>query len=98
MGGNVGQSILMNTPMVNNDLKLLAFVKTSHYSGYVAFMDQVYLNDDFGWKNSFDLLLSLNNKADDSIRDQLWSDFGEHISKVQTVEDEMNPLHPPFPV
>ncbi|MBD8004737.1 ABC transporter permease [Bacillus norwichensis] len=88
-GGNVGQSILMNTPNGKQRFEVIDVVKTSHYSGYVAFMDSIYLTDDFGWKNSFDLLLTVNNKADDSIRDQLWSDFGEHISKVQTVEDEI---------
>ncbi len=88
-GGDVGQSILMNTPNGEQRFEVIGVVKTSHYTGYVAFMDKIYLNDDFGWKNSFDLLLTVDNKADGSIRDQLWSDFGKHISKVQTVEDEI---------
>ncbi|MFD3260549.1 ABC transporter permease [Paenibacillus lentus] len=88
-GGNIGQSILMNTPNGEQYFKVIGVVKTSHYSGYVAFMDKVNLKDDFGWTNSFDLLLTLSNKANDSIRDQLWSDFSGHLAKIQTVEDEI---------
>lgn len=88
-GGNIGQSILMNTPNGEQSFEVIGVVKTSHYSGYVAFMDEVNFKDDFGWTNSFDLLLTVNGEANDSIRDQLWSDFGGHLSKVQTVEDEI---------
>lgn len=88
-GGNIGQSILMNTPNGEQYFKVIGVVRTSHYSGYVAFMDKVNLKDDFGWTNSFDLLLTLSNKANDSIRDQLWSDFSGHLAKIQTVEDEI---------
>lgn len=88
-GGQIGQSILMNTSNGEQNFKVIGVVKTSHYSGYVAFMDEEYLNDVFGWTNSFDLLLTVNSEGNDSIRDQLWSDFGDHLSKVQTVEDEI---------
>lgn len=88
-GGNIGQSILMNTPNGEQYFKVIGVVKTSHYSGYVAFMDEVNLKDDFGWTNSFDLLLTLSSKGNDSIRDQLWSDFSGHLAKIQTVEDEI---------
>ncbi|KIL74902.1 ABC transporter permease [Bacillus badius] len=88
-GGEVGQSILMNTPNGEQHFKVAGVVKTSHYSGYVAFMDEEYLHNDFGWTTSFDLLLTINSEAGDSIRERLWSDFGDHLSKVQTVEDEI---------
>lgn len=88
-GGNIGQSIRMNTPNGEQYFEVIGVVNTSHYSGYVAFMDTTNLRDEFGWTNSFDLLLTLNNQANDSIRDQLWSDFGDHLSKVQTAEDEI---------
>lgn len=89
-GGTIGQNIRMNTPNGEQLFKVVGVVKTSHYSGYVAFMDEVNLTDDFGWTNSFDLLLTINNKASDSIRDQLWTDFGSHLSKIQAVEDEID--------
>lgn len=88
-GGNIGQSILMNTPNGEQYFKVIGVVKTSHYAGYVAFMDENRLSDEFGWTNSFDLLLTVNNKSINSLRDQLWSDFSAHLSKVQTVEEEI---------
>ncbi|TDL30792.1 FtsX-like permease family protein [Jeotgalibacillus sp. S-D1] len=88
-GGNIGESIRMNTPNGEQYYEVIGVVNTSHYSGYVAFMDENQLRDEFGWNNSFDLLLTLNSKANNSIRDQLWSDFGGYLSKVRTVEDEI---------
>lgn len=88
-GGNIGQSILMNTPNGEQKFEVIGVVKTSHYSGYVAFMDETNLNDEFGWNNSFDLLLTVNNNEYDVIRDQLWSDFAGQLSKVQTADEEI---------
>ncbi|WP_336824847.1 ABC transporter permease [Sporosarcina sp. USHLN248] len=89
-GGSIGQRILMNTPNGEQFFKVIGVVKSSHYAGYVAFIDETNMQNIFGWTNSFDLLLTVSNRAaNDSIRDQLWSDFGGHLSKVQTVEDEI---------
>lgn len=89
-GGNIGQSIRMNTPNGEQYVEVIGVVKTSHYSGYVAFMDASNLKNEFGWTNSIDLLLTVNSGASDSIRDQIWFDFGSHLSKIQTVEDEID--------
>lgn len=88
-GGTIGQSIRMNTPNGEKFYEVVGSVKTSHYAGYVAFMDKTNLEHDFGWTNSFDLLLTLHGKAANSVREQLWHDFSDHLSKVQTVEDEI---------
>ena len=88
-GGKIGQSLQMNTPTGKQYFEVVGVVTTSHHSGYVAFMDSTHLNEEFGWENSFDLLLTVDNHAIDSIRDQLWSDFGGHLSKVQSAEDEV---------
>ncbi|KRG13675.1 ABC transporter permease [Lederbergia galactosidilytica] len=87
--GNIGQSILMNTPNGEQYYEVIGVVKTSHYSGYVAFMDETYLNDKFGWTNSFDILLHVKDGMNASLRNQLWTDYGDHLSKVQTVEEEI---------
>ncbi|MGR6116407.1 FtsX-like permease family protein [Aeribacillus composti] len=88
-GGEIGQSIRMNTPNGEQSYEVVGVVKTSHYSGYVAFMDEERLKEEFGWTKSFDLLLTVDNEAASSIRDRVWSDFHDHLSKVQTVEDEI---------
>ncbi|MBA2875993.1 ABC transporter permease [Thermaerobacillus caldiproteolyticus] len=88
-GGEIGQSIRMNTPNGEQSYEVIGVVKTSHYSGYVAFMDEERLKEEFGWTKSFDLLLTVNSEAASSIRDRVWSDFRDHLSKVQTVEDEI---------
>lgn len=89
-GGKVGQSIQMNTPAGAKQFKVIDVVDTSHYAGYVAFMDKQHINDTFGWSNSFDMLLTVKNDSSrEELRDQLWLDFSNHLSKVQTVEDEI---------
>lgn len=89
-GGNVGEHIHINTPSGEQHFKVIDVVSTSHYSGYVAFMDETQLNNEFGWANSFDMLLTLNRGySGEQLRDQLWQDFNKHISKVETVEDEI---------
>jgi len=88
-GGTIGESIVLNTPNGKQSFEVIGVGKTSHYAGYVAFMDALVMNDVFGWTNSFDLLLSVDKESYDTIRDQLWTDFSSHLSKVETVEDEI---------
>src|SRR5690606_32346035 len=80
-GGTIGESIVLNTPNGNQSFEVIGVGKTSHYAGYVAFMDALVMNDVFGWTNSFDLLLSVDKESYDTIRDQLWTDFSSHLSK-----------------
>ncbi|CDO03832.1 macrolide transporter ATP-binding /permease protein [Oceanobacillus picturae] len=90
-GGNIGEYIYINTPSGRQQFKVLDVVKTSHYSGYVAFMDEDLLKHEYGWANSFDMLITLNDRyTEEKLRDQLWLDFSSHLSKVETVEDEIN--------
>ncbi|MCY9546493.1 ABC transporter permease [Lysinibacillus xylanilyticus] len=89
-GGNIGENIYINTPSGKQQLEVLDVVKTSNYSGYVAFMDENHLNNKFGWANHFDILLTLNDGyTGEQLRNELWLDFGTHLSKVETVEDEI---------
>ena len=89
-GGNIGEYISINTPSGKQQLEVLDVVKTSNYSGYVAFMDKNHLNNEFGWANHFDMLLTLNDGyTGEQLRNQLWLDFSTHLSKVETVEDEI---------
>lgn len=89
-GGSVGGYISINTPSGNQQFKVIDVVKTSNYAGYTAFMDENHLNNEFGWANSFDMLLTLNDGyTAEQLRDQLWLDFSNHLSKVETVEDEI---------
>jgi putative ABC transport system permease protein len=88
-GGQIGEHIQMNTLNGRQSFEVVGVVQTSHYSGYVAFMDESHLQHEFGWTNSFDLLLTADREAYDTIREQVWSEFGGQLSKVQTVEDEI---------
>ncbi|GAQ16405.1 macrolide transporter ATP-binding /permease protein [Oceanobacillus picturae] len=89
-GGNIGEYIYINTPSGRQQFKVLDVVKTSHYSGYVAFMDENHLDHEYGWANSFDMLITLNDGyTEEKLRDQLWLDFSSHLSKVETVENEI---------
>lgn len=89
-GGNIGEYIYINTPSGKQQLEVLDVVKTSNYSGYVAFMDENHLNNKFGWTNHFDMLLTLNDGyTGEQLRNELWLDFSTHLSKVETVEDEI---------
>ncbi|WP_042473776.1 ABC transporter permease [Bacillus ndiopicus] len=89
-GGNIGEYIYINTPSGKQQLEVLDVVKTSNYSGYVAFMDENHLNNKFGWANNFDVLLTLKDGyTGEQLRNELWLDFSTHLSKVETVEDEI---------
>ncbi|KOS60200.1 ABC transporter permease [Lysinibacillus agricola] len=89
-GGNIGEYIYINTPSGKQQLEVLDVVKTSNYSGYVAFMNENHLNNKFGWANHFDILLTLNDGyTGEQLRNELWLDFSTHLSKVETVEDEI---------
>ncbi|MBG9453109.1 peptide ABC transporter permease [Lysinibacillus sphaericus] len=89
-GGNIGEYIYINTPSGKQQLEVLDVVKTSNYSGYVAFMDENHLNNKFGWTNPFDILLTLNDGyTGEQLRNELWLDFSTHLSKVETVEDKI---------
>ncbi|QTD41874.1 FtsX-like permease family protein [Sporosarcina sp. Te-1] len=88
-GGAIGDSIVMNTPNGRQSFEVIGVGKTSHYTGYVAFMDERVMNEVFGWPNSFDLLLNAEKGSYDTIRAQLWTEFGSHLSKVETVEEEI---------
>ncbi|QOV49901.1 FtsX-like permease family protein [Bacillus altitudinis] len=89
-GGRIGESVCLNAPSGRQQLQVIDVVKTSHHSGYVAFVDQTFLQEDLGWTQPLDILLTLKDKgAGESLRDQLWEDFGQRLSKVKTVEDEI---------
>lgn len=89
-GGEIGEYMYINTPSGKQKVQVVDYVETSHYSGYVGFMNEEALNNEFGWNDSFDLLLTLNSGYDSTqIRNQLWDDFAEHLSKIKTVNDEI---------
>lgn len=88
-GGTIGESIVLNTPNGRQSFEVIGVAKTSQYSGYIAFMDVNVMKDRFGWKNSFDLLLNVDRESFDTVREQLWNDFGGHLSKLRTVEEEI---------
>ncbi|MCR6095243.1 FtsX-like permease family protein [Salipaludibacillus agaradhaerens] len=89
-GGDIGEYIYINTPSGKQHLEVLDVVKTSNYSGYVGFMDENHLNNEFGWTNHFDILLTLNDGyTGEQLRNQLWLDFSTHLSEVETIEDEI---------
>lgn len=89
-GGSIGEYISINTPSGKQQLEVLEVVKTSNYSGYVAFMDKNHLDNEFGGANHFDMLITLNDGYNgERLRNELWSDFSTHLSKVETVEDKI---------
>ncbi len=89
-GGDIGEAIIVNTPSGTRKLKVIADVKTSHYSGYVAFLDEDFFINEFGWKNSLDILITLKDgNSVEQLRERLWTDFSSDISKVETVEDKI---------
>lgn len=89
-GGEIGEDIFVHTPEGTKSFEVIDVAATSHYSGYVAFMGEEQLSNQFGWENSFDLLIHLDeNATEESVRNTLWSEFGGFLSKVIFVEDEI---------
>lgn len=88
-GGQIGDSILMRTVYGEQEFIVVDVVQTSHYSGYVAFMLDTGLHHDFGWAGAQDLLLTVENGTADNVRDQVWDVAGDHLSKIETVDDQI---------
>lgn len=88
-GGEIGEKMIINTPEGEQELEVSGNVSTSHYSGYVAFMEQGQMQEAFGWGESFDLLLSLREDSH-SFFTRVWEDFGHKLSGAETVEDEIH--------
>ncbi|ERN53950.1 FtsX-like permease family protein [Alkalihalophilus marmarensis] len=88
-GGEVGDSIVINTPKGEQELKVVASVSTAHYSGYVAFMEQNYMQEALGWNGSFDLLLTLEGEGTE-VMASVWDDFSDQLSGAETVEDKIH--------
>lgn len=62
-GGRIGESVYLNAPSGRQQLQVIDVVKTSHHSGYVAFVDQTFLQEDLGWTQPLDILFTLKTKV-----------------------------------
>ncbi|GAF11460.1 LOW QUALITY PROTEIN: hypothetical protein JCM19046_4945 [Bacillus sp. JCM 19046] len=89
-GGEQGDLIDMYTPNGLQSFEVTDVVSTSHYSGYVAFMEESALQAQFGWENAFDLLLTVEDQETaEQVRTQLWNEYS-NLSSVTLVEEEVD--------
>ncbi|WYP26918.1 FtsX-like permease family protein [Alkalihalobacillus sp. FSL W8-0930] len=88
-GGEIGDSILMRTVYGEQEFIVVDMVQTSHYSGYVAFMLDTGLLHDFGWVGAQNLMVTIEDGSAIEIRDQIWEMDEGHISKIETVDDQI---------
>ncbi|WP_042143299.1 ABC transporter permease [Paucisalibacillus sp. EB02] len=79
-GGSVGDVLSLNTPAGEQRFYVKGSVQTSHYSNYVAFMEESNIRSELNWPHNFHLMIDVDDE--DTISNVLfvlWNSFGETI-------------------
>ncbi len=90
-GGNVGDILTLNTPSGQVDFFVKGKVQTSHYTGYVAFVDDSVREKVFNWPEQFHLSIYANDEERNIpiVYDHLSESFGEVLSSVNSVTSDV---------
>ncbi|GGB52373.1 hypothetical protein GCM10011409_32420 [Lentibacillus populi] len=96
-GGEVGDHITLNTPAGKTDFYVKGSVQTSHYTSYVAFVEESILGEVLNWSHLFHVAIVTNGKASiPFIYSKLSENYGEELSSIsslsQRVEQSTNAL------
>ncbi|GIP35094.1 ABC transporter permease [Paenibacillus sp. J2TS4] len=85
-GGKVGESLTVNTPNGRDQWKVVGVVETSHYNGYTGFVHESFFSEGMNWPHIYHLMIDAGNNGGEAIREQLWQQYGDRLSKVSTVD------------
>ena len=85
-GGEVGDEIILHTPVGEQTFFIKGSVLTSHYSNYVAFAEKSIIQEMINWPWSYQLMVEVGEEEIISaILDEIWQEFGESISGAHTI-------------
>ncbi|WP_165769027.1 ABC transporter permease [Virgibacillus profundi] len=84
-GGEVGDVFTMNTPSGKTDFFVKGSVQTSHYTNYVAFVEESTLRTVLNWTGQYNLAITANDEASiPLVYDQVWETYGDELSNVNS--------------
>lgn len=84
-GGEVGDTMTLNTPAGEQEFLVKASIESTHYTGYVGFLNEADMKTALHWPYTYNLAIS--TESEDSlpiVMDQIWETFGQEIVSVST--------------
>ncbi|WP_026907190.1 ABC transporter permease [Paucisalibacillus globulus] len=82
-GGDVGDILTLNTPAGEQQFYVKGSVQTSHYSNYVAFMDENSIKDELNWPHDYHVMIDVvDENAIYNVLLTLWNSMGETITSA----------------
>ncbi|MBN6886052.1 putative ABC transport system permease protein [Cytobacillus horneckiae] len=89
-GGEVNDSITINTPSGTREYQVSGKVNTSQDGGYVGFISENEFKESFNWNDINTIMISVSDSGNPyELREKLNSDFATYISTITLVEDQI---------
>lgn len=86
MGAKVGKSFILNTPAGELNFFIKGVVQTSHYSGYVGFVEEQVLRDSFNWHADNQLIIDVvEEDMVPVVLSSIWVESGGTIMNVESM-------------
>ncbi|WP_433956923.1 FtsX-like permease family protein [Cytobacillus horneckiae] len=89
-GGEVNDSITINTPSGTREYQVSGKVNTSQDGGYVGFISENEFKGSFNWNEINTIMISVSDSGNPyELREKLNADFATYISTITLVEDQI---------
>ncbi|NRG47230.1 FtsX-like permease family protein [Bacillus sp. CRN 9] len=89
-GGEVNDSITINTPSGTREYQVSGKVNTSQDGGYVGFISENEFKESFNWNEINTIMISVSDSGNPyDLREKLNADFATYISTITLVEDQI---------
>ncbi|PTM58818.1 FtsX-like permease family protein [Desmospora activa] len=97
-GGEVGESIILETPSGRKKFQVDGVVKTQFDGGYVGFVAEDRMKNEFGVHTAIRSLVALEEGSSQrALKENLFHKMGDHLIRVQTLEEEIRWQQRTFP-
>lgn len=86
MGSEVGKTFTLNTPTGEQEFFIKGAVQTSHYSGYVGFVEEFVMRDFFNWQADNQLIIDVaEEEMAPVVLSSVWASSGGTISNIESM-------------
>ncbi|MGY0693928.1 ABC transporter permease [Virgibacillus sp. FSP13] len=87
--GEVGDSITLNTPSGKTNFYVKGSVQTSHYTSYLAFVEESILGDVLNWPHLFHVAISTSETSTPFVYSNLSEKYGNELSSISSVSQKV---------
>ncbi|OYD09600.1 FtsX-like permease family protein [Paludifilum halophilum] len=89
-GGNVGESIILETPSGRKNFRVDGVVKTQFDGGYVGFVAEERMKNELGVQTTVRSLVALEEgSSQQKVKESLLHEMGDRLTQVRTLEEEI---------